>query len=300
MTDLTALSAACKHKQRLERQLKSLQEEEKAAQQVLRDSQVRCQKENLDIRKFEENDIKQFWFKLRGQYEQRVLENNERATEAMRRLNEAKINVFDIAQEIIHVKEKIESMSGVEEAYEEALAARIEHLDYSIYRDEIIRMQEKISYTDYQLALLKEGVKVCELAVRRVDHLYALMEDMVALDAGPEEADDYMQIQFISGLSELKVMLHHLDNLICDIDALEIETMQLTNKLSINTLDLFFNKGSEKLQLMANEKAFRELTMIKNSLVDGGQNMTRLIADIELTKEDYQKQLESFITDTMV
>ena len=300
MAELTALSAACKHKQQLERRYEALRVEEKDAQQMVQESQVRCQRENLDIRKFEENDFKQFWFKLRGQYEQRVLENNERATEAMRQLNDAKSYAFDIAREMTHVKEKIDALAGVEDDYKEALASHIEHLDYSIHRDEIIRMQEKISYDDYQLALLKEGRNVSELAVRRAEQLYALMEEMVALEAGPEDADDHMQIQFISGMSELRVLLHQLEHLIADIDALETETIQFSNKLSINTLDLFFNKGSEKLQAMANEKAFRELTMVRNSLVDGEKNIIRLSSDIEMTKELHRNQLETFIRETMV
>lgn len=300
MAELTALSAACKHKQQLERRYEALRVEEKDAQQMVQESQVRCQRENLDIRKFEENDFKQFWFKLRGQYEQRVLENNERATEAMRQLNDAKSHAFDIAREMTHVKEKIDALAGVEDDYKEALASHIEHLDYSIHRDEIIRMQEKISYDDYQLALLQEGRNVCELAVRRAEQLYALMEEMVALEAGPEDADDHMQIQFISGMSELRVLLHQLEHLIADIDALETETIQFSNKLSINTLDLFFNKGSEKLQAMANEKAFRELTMVRNSLVDGEKNIIRLSSDIEMTKELHRNQLETFIRETMV
>lgn len=300
MAELTALSAACKHKQQLERRYEALRVEEKDAQQMVQESQVRCQRENLDIRKFEENDFKQFWFKLRGQYEQRVLENNERATEAMRQLNDAKSHAFDIAREMTHVKEKIDALAGVEDDYKEALASHIEHLDYSIHRDEIIRMQEKISYDDYQLALLKEGRNVCELAVRRAEQLYALMEEMVALEAGPEDADDHMQIQFISGMSELRVLLHQLEHLIADIDALETERIQFSNKLSINTLDLFFNKGSEKLQAMANEKAFRELTMVRNSLVDGEKNIIRLSSDIEMTKELHRNQLETFIRETMV
>ncbi len=300
MAELTALSAACKHKQQLERRYEALRVEEKDAQQMVQESQIRCQRENLDIRKFEENDFKQFWFKLRGQYEQRVLENNERATEAMRQLNDAKSHAFDIAREMTHVKEKIDALAGVEDDYKEALASHIEHLDYSIHRDEIIRMQEKISYDDYQLALLQEGRNVCELAVRRAEQLYALMEEMVALEAGPEDADDHMQIQFISGMSELRVLLHQLEHLIADIDALETETIQFSNKLSINTLDLFFNKGSEKLQAMANEKAFRELTMVRNSLVDGEKNIIRLSSDIEMTKELHRNQLETFIRETMV
>ena len=263
MAELTTLSAKCKHKQQLERRLETLEAEEKVTQQRIQDSQARCQKENLDIRKFEENDFKQFWFKLRGQYEQRVLENNERATEAMRQLNEAKSHAFDIAKEITNVK-------------------------------------EKISYDDYQLSLLKEGRGVCELAVRRAEQLYALMEDMVALEAGPGDADDQMQIQFISGISELRVLLHQLDQLVGDIDALETETMQFSQKLSINTLDLFFNKGSEKLQSIANERAFQELTMVRNSLVDGENNIMRLSADIEITKETHREQLETFIRETMV
>ena len=133
MAELTTLSAKCKHKQQLERRLETLEAEEKVTQQRIQDSQAHCQKENLDIRKFEENDFKQFWFKLRGQYEQRVLENNERATEAMRQLNEAKSRAFDIAKEITNVKEKIEALAGVENAYKEALASHIEHLDYSIH-----------------------------------------------------------------------------------------------------------------------------------------------------------------------
>ena len=300
MAELTALSAACKHKQQLERRYEALRVEEKDAQQMVQESQVRCQRENLDIRKFEENDFKQFWFKLRGQYEQRVLENNERATEAMRQLNDAKSHAFDIAREMTHVKEKIDALAGVEDDYKEALASHIEHLDYSIHRDEIIRMQEKISYDDYQLALLMDGRNVCELAVRRAEQLYALMEEMVALEAGPGDADDHMQIQFISGMSELRVLLHQLEHLIADIDALETETIQFSNKLSINTLDLFFNKGSEKLQAMANEKAFRELTMVRNSLVDGEKNIIRLSSDIEMTKELHRNQLETFIRETMV
>ena len=31
---------------------------------------MRCERENLDMRKFESSDFRQFWFKLRGQYEQ--------------------------------------------------------------------------------------------------------------------------------------------------------------------------------------------------------------------------------------
>ncbi len=300
MADLTSLSAACQRKQQLQRQLEALEADEMAAQQQLQDTQVRCQKENLDIRKFESNDFKQFWFKLRGQYEERILENNERATEAMRALNEAKSRVFDVGQEIDRIKMQIDGLVGVEAAYEEALASRIEHLDYSIHREEIIRMQEKVAYDDYQLTLLAEGRNLIQLALRRAEQLNALMEDMVALEAGPGEADDHMQIQFISGMSELRIQLHQIETIIENVDALDAEYMQYSNKLSINSLDLFFNQGSEKLQLIANEKAFHELMVVKNSLVDGENAIMRLIVDIEATKAMHQDQLEKFISDTPV
>lgn len=300
MADLTSLSAACQRKQQLQRQLEALEADEMAAQQQLQDTQVRCQKENLDIRKFESNDFKQFWFKLRGQYEERILENNERATEAMRALNEAKSRVFDVGQEIDRIKMQIDGLVGVEAAYEEALASRIEHLDYSIHREEIIRMQEKVAYDDYQLTLLAEGRNLIQLALRRAEQLNALMEDMVALEAGPGEADDHMQIQFISGMSELRIQLHQIETIIENVDALDAEYMQYSNKLSINSLELFFNQGSEKLQLIANEKAFHELMVVKNSLVDGENAIMRLIVDIEATKAMHQDQLEKFISDTPV
>lgn len=300
MSDLTTLSAACQHKKQLERQLEKLKQEEKEAQENLQDCQVRCQKENLDVRKFESNDFKQFWFKLRGQYEERVLENNERATEAMRQLNEAKSRVFDIGREIERLRVQMNGLAGVEAAYEEAFASHIEHLDYSIHREEIIRMQEKIAYDDYQLALLADGRNLTQMALRRAEHLYHLMEEMVALEAGPGDADEYMQIEFISGISELRILLHQLEKIIDDIDALEAEYMQFSSKLSINTLDLFFNKGSDKLQAIANEKAFHELTVVQNSLKDGEKAIMRLIVDIEATKGMHQDQLEKFISETLI
>ena len=96
------------------------------------------------MRKFESSDFRQFWFKLRGQYESRMLENNEKAAEAMRALNDAKSHVFDIAQEKADVEAELATLDGVEEAYKKAFEMHVEHLDYSIHREEILRMQEKM------------------------------------------------------------------------------------------------------------------------------------------------------------
>lgn len=79
MDSLSEISAVYEHKKQLEKRLAALKEEAKHAEQMEQDAQMRCERENLDMRKFESSDFRQFWFKLRGQYESRMLENNEKA-----------------------------------------------------------------------------------------------------------------------------------------------------------------------------------------------------------------------------
>ena len=300
MDALNEISGVYQHKKRLERQLKTLENDEKIAQTVLQDCQIHCQKENLDIRKFEGNDFKQFWLKLRGTYEERVLENNEKVVEAMRSLNDAKSHVFDISQEKSDVERQLKLLEGVDEAYEKALALHIEHMNYSIHRDEIVRMQEKICYDEYQLRLSMDARNLIQLALRRVDNMIEMLKIVKSNGDENKNTDDQIEIKIISAYSELRVQLHQLEQTIMEIDALEAEYMQFSSKLTVNTLDLFFNKGSEKLHKIAIEGAFHDFEMLKNSLNEGVKSIEHLLVEVDETKNIHQKELDDFINDTIV
>ena len=252
MDSLSEISAVYEHKKQLEKRLAALKEEAKHAEQMEQDAQMRCERENLDMRKFESSDFRQFWFKLRGQYESRMLENNEKAAEAMRALNDAKSHVFDIAQEKADVEAELATLDGVEEAYKKAFEMHVEHLDYSIHREEILRMQEKINQDAHQLKLLAEARDLAQLASRRVKQLE---DDLQTLESVKDEKEeDKAQVGIISDLSELRIQLHQLEQLLAEIDALEAETLSFSDHLAVNTLDLFFNKDSSSQAKMAREK----------------------------------------------
>lgn len=296
MESLSEISALYQHKQQLEHRLAALNEEVKHAEQMEQEAEMRCERENLDMRKFESNDFKQFWFKLRGQYEARILENNEKAAEAMRALNNAKSHAFDIAQEKEAVENELASLDGVEEAYKKAFEMHVEHLDYSIHREEIMRMQEKINHDEHQLKILAEARDLTQLAVRRVKKLET---DLAALeDIDDEAAEDKQQVVIISDLSELRIQLHQLEQTLSEIDALETETLRFSDTLTVNTLDLFFNKASEAITEMAREKAERELKWVTDSLSECETTIMHLVVDMEETKEMHKRQLETFIQET--
>lgn len=296
MESLSEISALYQHKQQLEHRLAALNEEAKHAEQMEQEAEMRCERENLDMRKFESNDFKQFWFKLRGQYEARILENNEKAAEAMRALNDAKSHAFDIAQEKEAVENELASLDGVEEAYKKAFEMHVEHLDYSIHREEIMRMQEKINHDEHQLKILAEARDLTQLAVRRVKKLET---DLAALeDIADEAAEDKQQVVIISDLSELRIQLHQLEQTLSEIDALETETLRFSDTLTVNTLDLFFNKASEAITEMAREKAERELKWVTDSLSECETTIMHLVVDMEETKEMHKRQLETFIQET--
>lgn len=296
MESLSEISALYQHKQQLEHRLTALNEEAKHAEQMEQEAEMRCERENLDMRKFESNDFKQFWFKLRGQYEARILENNEKAAEAMRALNDAKSHAFDIAQEKEAVENELASLDGVEEAYKKAFEMHVEHLDYSIHREEVMRMQEKINHDEHQLKILAEARDLTQLAVRRVKKLET---DLAALeDIADEAAEDKQQVVIISDLSELRIQLHQLEQTLSEIDALETETLRFSDTLTVNTLDLFFNKASEAITEMAREKAERELKWVTDSLSECETTIMHLVVDMEETKEMHKRQLETFIQET--
>lgn len=298
MSSLSEARAAYQHKQQLEQQLEKLKEEAAQAEQAEQEAQMRCERENLDMRKFESSDFRQFWFKLRGQYEQRLLENNEKAAEAMRALNDAKSHVFDVGREIAAVEDELKTMDGVDEAYEKAFAMHVEHLDYSIHREEIMRMQEKIDIDDHQLSLLADARNLGQLAQRKVSQLTALIKEMA--DAPARREDDQVQVEMISGLSELRIQLHQLEQLLAEIDALEAETLSFSDHLTVNTLDLFFNKDSSSQAKMAREKAERELKRVTESLSECETTVMHLVVDVEETKAMHQRQLENFISETKI
>lgn len=298
MESLSDISAVYEHKKQLEQRLEVLKEEAKHAEQVEQEAQMRCERENLDIRKFEGSDFRQFWFKLRGQYEARMLENNEKATEAMRALNDAKSHVFDITKEKEEIERELESLGGVEEAYEKAFALHVEHLGYSIHREEILRMQEKINHDEQQLRLLAEVRHLAQLAVRKVKQLDA---DLKALETirGEDEMDK-AQVAIISALSELRIQLHQLEQALGGVDALEVETMSFSDKLTINTLDLFFNKESQAVAAIAREKAEHELMVVADNLNVCDTTVMQLVVEMEETKRMHQEQLATFISETDV
>lgn len=298
MDSLSEISVVYQHKQQLEHRLEALKQETKHAEQLEQEAQMRCERENLDVRKFESNDFKQFWFKLRGQYEARVLENNEKAAEAMRALNDAKSHAFDVAQEREDVERQLKALDGVEEAYKKALLLHVEHLDYSIHREEILRMQEKINYDAHQLKLLAEARDLGQLAGRKVKLLEAGLQ---ALDgAKDEKAIDKIQVGFISDLSELRIQLHQLEQIFNEIDALETETLSFSGRLTVNTLDLFFNKESMALAKMAREKAERELQWVRDGLNECETTIMHLVVEVEETKSMHQRQLETFVSETEI
>lgn len=298
MDSLSEISAVYEHKKQLEKRLAALKEEAKHAEQMEQDAQMRCERENLDMRKFESSDFRQFWFKLRGQYESRMLENNEKAAEAMRALNDAKSHVFDIAQEKADVEAELATLDGVEEAYKKAFEMHVEHLDYSIHREEILRMQEKINQDAHQLKLLAEARDLAQLASRRVKQLE---DDLQTLESVKDEKEeDRAQVGIISDLSELRIQLHQLEQLLAEIDALEAETLSFSDHLTVNTLDLFFNKDSSSQAKMAREKAERELKRVTESLSECETTVMHLVVDVEETKAMHQRQLENFISETEI
>lgn len=298
MDSLSEISAVYEHKKQLENRLAALTEEAKHAEQMEQEAQMRCERENLDMRKFESSDFRQFWFKLRGQYESRMLENNEKAAEAMRALNDAKSHVFDIAQEKADVEAELATLDGVEEAYKKAFEMHVEHLDYSIHREEILRMQEKINQDAHQLKLLAEARDLSQLASRRVKQLE---EDLQALEnVKDEKMEDKAQVAIISDFSELRIQLHQLEQLLAEIDALETETLSFSDRLTVNTLDLFFNKDSSSSAKMAREKAGRELKRVTESLSECETTVMHLVVDVEETKAMHQRQLENFISETEI
>lgn len=298
MDSFNEIGAVYQHKKQLEHRLAALSEEAKHAEQMEQEAQMRCERENLDMRKFESSDFKQFWFKLRGQYEKRVLENNEKAAEAMRALNDAKSHVFDIAQEKADVERQLEALEGVDEAYKKAFEMHVEHLDYSIHREEIIRMQEKISHDEHQLKLLAEARDLAQLAERRVKKLE---EDLDALSEVKDESEeDKQQVAIISDFSELRIQLHRLEQTLAEIDSLETETLRFTDKLTVNTLDLFFNKESSALAKLAFEKAERELGWVTDGLNECETTIMHLVVDVEETKDMHKRQLETFIQETEI
>lgn len=298
MDSFSEISVVFQHKQQLEQRLAVLKEEVKHAEQVEQEAQMRCERENLDVRKFESNDFKQFWFKLRGQYEARILENNEKAAEAMRALNEAKSRVFDITQEKANVERQLEALEGVDEAYKKAFLLHVEHLDYSIHREEIMRMQEKINYDAHQLKLLAEARDLCLLAERRVKQLEGDLKELEEIE--DEAAEDKIQVAIISDLSELRIQLHQMETIFAEIDAFETEGVHISERLTVNMLDLFFNNESTTQTKMAREKAIRELAMVKNGLTDCENIIMHLVAEVEETRNMHQRQLENFIGETRV
>ncbi len=298
MSHLSEAREALRHKQELSERLRKLKEDAAQAQQAEQEAQMRCERENLDMRKFESSDLRQFWFKLRGQYEKRLLENNEKAAEAMRALNDAKSRVFDVGREIEEVQDALAKMDGVEETYEKAFAMHVEHLDYSIHREEILRMQEKIDADEHQLTLLAEARNLGQLAQRKVSQLNTLLKEM---DEDPaRREDDQMQVEMISGLSELRIQLHQLEQILEGIDSLETESITLGDKLSLNTLDLFFNKGSDALRNLEWEKAVRQMRTVADSLFECEDTIMHLVVDVEETRNMHQQQLENFISETEV
>lgn len=300
MADLNELSAKYQHKKQLEQRYEALLEETKEAAQAVAKSQAACEEENLDLRKFESNDFKQFWLKLRGQYEERLLENNEKAAQAMKILNDAKTHAFDVEKEIEAVRLELKALVGVEDAYEEALAKRIEHLDYSVHRDEIIRMQERISYDEYQEKCVHELLESTEIAQRGLADLMIYFHQMDLDGDGLLDITDELQLKFITGCAELRVRLHQMELLITEIDAMEVENIKLVEKFDINTLDLFFTKGTSGLQKLATKKATHSLKLTRDTLAECENAAKALAEDIMLTKEEHQKQLEKFISETTV
>lgn len=298
MDSLSEISAVYEHKKMLQQRLSELTREEKHAEQTEQEAQMRCERENLDIRKFEGSDFRQFWSKLRGQYESRVLENNEKAAEAMRALNDAKAKVFDVGQEKEETARKLEALDGVEDAYKKALEMHAEHLDYSIHREEILRMQEKINQDAQQQKFLAEARNLEQLALRRVKQVE---KDLDALGAEHNAAEeDRLQVAIISDLSELRIQLHQLEQTLAVVDALETESMSFSGYLTVNTLDLFFNKESGMRAKQAREKAARELARITERLNECETRIMHLVVDVEETKDMHRRQLETFISETEI
>ncbi|MDO4281577.1 MAG: hypothetical protein Q4C56_08100 [Peptococcaceae bacterium] len=294
------ISAAYQEKKQLRERLEALKEEEASAKQSVQEAQIRCQKENLDVRKFESNDFKQFWFKLRGQYEARVLENNEKSAEAMRALSDAETHAYDLGVERRMIEERLEGLADIDKRYEEALAKHIEHLDYSVHREEIIGMQQKISHDDYQIKLLEEAQDILALAKRKAeevrDDLHRLAED----DGAGLHEDDNLQIKFISALSVVRIQLHQLRQILDGIDALEVEAIDIKDNLSVSSVDLFFAPDTPKVRAINIEKAEHEMRVLLDDLTRGADILPALLDELHKTQQMHQEQLETFINDTVV
>ena len=150
----------------------------------------------------------------------------------------------------------------------------------------------------HQLKLLAEARDLAQLASRRVKQLE---DDLQTLESVKDEKEeDKAQVGIISDLSELRIQLHQLEQLLAEIDALEAETLSFSDHLTVNTLDLFFNKDSSSQAKMAREKAERELKRVTESLSECKTTVMHLVVDVEETKAMHQRQLENFISETEI
>lgn len=299
MADMNELYGKLQEKKKLERQRLILVEQEKIAEKDLLDCRVRCQKENLDIKKFESNEFKQFWYKLRGEFEARQLENAANAAAAMRALHDAQARAFDISIEKKNVEEQIESLKGIEKEYEKSLEKTLEHLDYSIHREAIIRMQQKIANDGYQLKVLQGAENLLQLSDRKISQIITAL--MRVKDAEKREkafVRDEAQI-VISLYSELRVLFFHLDQELSQVDSVETEDMHFASCLQIKATDIFYNKRfTEDIDSVVLSRAIQELEDIQRMIEDEEDILTNLFAELTTTRELHKEALEKFIVET--
>lgn len=300
MLTMSELYAARKRKQELEQQLKNLAEDEKIAQSRLTDARVRCQKESLDIKKLESNEFRQFWFKLRGVYEEKQLENNARTTESMRLYHEAQEKVFELEQLHKKIQSELDGLKGIEEAFDKAYRLNLEHINYSLRRDELERLTHKLEDDDYQLRLLAGARNLIQLSVRKAAQLKAglsgLAEPPAEDDAGNKESEARVD-QVISMFSELRVLLTQLEQELGEVDSLETQTMRFTDVMKVEPVAIFYDRH---FQGTVNPGALREALSIADGLADelsGCLNEVEHLTDeMESAYKEHEAQLQNFVS----
>ncbi len=300
MGDISEVYGKIQEKKKLEKQLLLLKEQGKMAEKALVDCRVRCQKENLDVKKFESNEFKQFWYKLRGEFEKRQLENAANAAAAMRALHDAQAHAFDVSLEQEAVEKQLEALAGIEKIYEETLAQHLDHLDYSIHRDEILRMQQKIADDGYQLKVLEGAKNLIHLSDIKITQTLAALERVKQLPANAVSVKDEAQV-VISLYSECRILFFQLDQELSQVDSIETEEMHFSSRLQSKATDIFYNKHfTEEIDKETLAQALVELNEIQTLLRKEEETLRHLMTEMADTQVIHQEQLEKFIAETTV
>lgn len=301
MPTLSNLYAKYQRKKMLLHQMDELLTKEKEAQQQVVDARVVCERENLDIKKFENNEFVQFWSKIRGEFEKKQLENNAKAASAMRKYHEAQAKVFDIAQEKHRLEKELKELEGVEEAYQEALAKNLEHLDYSIHREEVVRRQNIVSGDEYQLSILETSGELASLSIIKAENLLNYFKAIQESDDVRSSESDKIIQNIIREASEIKVFLHRLEADLQVIDSLETSENQFGPFMNFSIVDIFFDKNlNESFDERALIRGVNQIHLLIENLKAFTQQKANLVESLKEIKDYHLEQLERFVSETQV